>query len=67
LPLTVLSADGKHPRWDPLWAPLQAELATTSSRSTHISVVSKHYMHLHDPELVTKAIRDLITVIHDSE
>lgn len=63
----MLSADGKHPRWDPLWAPLQAELATTSSRSTHISVVSKHYMHLHDPELVTKAIRDLITVIHDSE
>jgi pimeloyl-ACP methyl ester carboxylesterase len=43
------------------WAMLQDELAALSTNSTHaVAEHAGHYVHLDDPELVTKAIIDLV-------
>jgi pimeloyl-ACP methyl ester carboxylesterase len=56
LPLAVVTA-GNQP---PGWFEMQDELASLSSRSTHVIVGNaRHYVHLDDPEVVTRAIREL--------
>lgn len=62
VPLTVLTA---LRRLDqsllPAWVQMQEELAALSSGSEHITAPGVgHYMHLDDPDLVVKAIRDLV-------
>lgn len=62
IPLTVLTA---LRRLDesllPAWAQMQEELAALSSDSVHVTVrESGHYLHLDDPDLVVKAVRDLV-------
>ena len=62
IPLTVLTA---LRRLDesllPAWVQMQEELAALSSDSVHVTVrESGHYLHLDDPDLVIKAIRDLV-------
>jgi pimeloyl-ACP methyl ester carboxylesterase len=44
----------------PGWREMQAELAALSTRSTRMTAEgSGHYVHLDDPDLVVRAIRDL--------
>jgi pimeloyl-ACP methyl ester carboxylesterase len=62
-PITVLTA---LRRLDesllPAWVQMQEELAALSSDSEHITAPGAgHYMHLDDPDLVVKAIRDLVS------
>ena len=62
VPLTVLTA---LRRLDesllPMWVQMQDELAALSSDSEHITTPDAgHYMHLDDPELVVRVIRDLV-------
>jgi len=61
IPLTVLTrADGTGESWR-VWAQLQDELAELSSNSEHLQAeTAGHYVHLDEPELVIKAIRDLV-------
>jgi len=60
LPLTVLTAAEGPPGWEQL----QAELAAASARSQHvIADRGGHYIQLDAPELVTKAIRDLLATV----
>ena len=61
VPLTVLTR-ATSPGWDwPVWAQLQDELAALSSDSEHIKAQEAgHYVHLDEPDLVIKAIRDLV-------
>ena len=61
VPLTVLTRT-TSPGWDwPVWAQLQDELAALSSDSEHIKAQEAgHYVHLDEPDLVIKAIRDLV-------
>jgi hypothetical protein len=57
LPLAVLSAATRNPRW------LAADeaLARTSSRGRHIvSARAGHWLHLDDPSLVAGAIRAIV-------
>jgi pimeloyl-ACP methyl ester carboxylesterase len=57
LPLTVVTA-GRQP---PGWARLQEELASLSSRATHlIAEKAGHYVHLDDPGLILQVIRDVV-------
>lgn len=45
----------------PGWRQMQDELAALSTESTHIIAEgSGHYVHLDDPELVIRAIKDLV-------
>jgi len=61
LPLTVLTAGDKDPRWALRWAPMQADLVSTSARSRHLTASNAgHYVHLDDPELVIQSVRDLL-------
>jgi pimeloyl-ACP methyl ester carboxylesterase len=61
LPLTVLTAGDKDPNSDPVWMRLQADLAATSTHSSHVTAdKAGHYVHLDDPELVIKTIRNLL-------
>lgn len=61
LPLTVITGGpGNSPdrqRWHPEWLELQAELATSSSRSQQIMApATGHHVHRDDPDLVVRAI-----------
>lgn len=57
LPVTVLSAGRRHPRW----IAADASLAGASTKGRHIvSPASGHWVHLDDPELVVSAIRDVV-------
>lgn len=57
LPLTVLSATTRNPRW----LAADAALAEASSRGRHIvSARAGHWLHLDDPSLVTDAIRAIV-------
>lgn len=61
LPLTVLTAD--RPKWSqwPAWKQMQEELAALSTSSVHITArTDQHYIHLYEPDLVIRAIRDLV-------
>ena len=61
IPLTVLSAARQAPRIGPTWAQMQDELAALSTDSEHITAPEAgHYIHLDEPDLVIKAIRDLV-------
>lgn len=63
LPLTVLTAAGR----DPTWNAMQAELAAISTASTHIvAEYGWHFLQQDNPELVSTAIRDLLTRIRDA-
>jgi pimeloyl-ACP methyl ester carboxylesterase len=43
------------------WVQIPEKLAAQSSDSEHITAPeARHYMHLDDPDLVVKAIRDLV-------
>lgn len=61
IPLTVLTrASGTGESW-PVWAQLQDELAALSTDSEHIHAeTAGHFIHLDEPDLVVKAIRDLV-------
>jgi hypothetical protein len=61
VPLAVLTrASAPTAEWD-VWAQMQDEMATLSSDSVHIHAdKAGHYMHLDDPDLVVKAIRNLV-------
>ena len=57
LPLAVVTA-GRQP---PGWARLQEELAGLSSRATHlIAEKAGHYVHLDEPDLIVRVIRDVV-------
>jgi pimeloyl-ACP methyl ester carboxylesterase len=57
LPLTVVTAG----RQAPGWARMQEELASLSTRATHLTAENAgHYVHLDDPELIVRVIRDLV-------
>lgn len=60
LPLTVLTAGpAGREDWYPIWREMQNDLAALSSRSTHlIAEHSGHHIHLDDPALVVRAVRD---------
>jgi pimeloyl-ACP methyl ester carboxylesterase len=59
LPLTVLTAA----KPDPGWEQLQAELSSISAHSQHvIADHAGHYIQYDEPELVIKAIRELLEV-----
>jgi pimeloyl-ACP methyl ester carboxylesterase len=74
LPLAVVTSSELDPNRPPasraqrarsrfyrVWATLQDELSTLSTDSTHVVAEhAGHYVHLDDPELVTKAIIDLV-------
>jgi pimeloyl-ACP methyl ester carboxylesterase len=58
LPLTVITAGNNK---EPIWAQLQSELAALSTDSEHITAHGAgHFVHLDDPDLVTKAIQTLL-------
>jgi pimeloyl-ACP methyl ester carboxylesterase len=58
LPLTVITA-GKNNK--PIWVQLQGELAALSTDAEHIIAHGAgHFVHWHDPDLVVKAIQDLL-------
>jgi pimeloyl-ACP methyl ester carboxylesterase len=57
MPLVVLSAGARDPRW----LAADAKLARASSRGRHvISSHDGHWVHLDDPDLVVQAIQDVI-------
>jgi pimeloyl-ACP methyl ester carboxylesterase len=57
IPVVVLSAGARDPRW----VAEDAALARTSSSGRHlVSPHSGHWIHLDDPDLVIKAIRDVV-------
>jgi pimeloyl-ACP methyl ester carboxylesterase len=57
LPLTVVTSG----RQAPGWARMQEELASLSTRTTHLTAENAgHYVHLDDPELIVRVIRDLV-------
>jgi pimeloyl-ACP methyl ester carboxylesterase len=59
LPLTVLTAA----KPDPTWKQLQAELAAASAQGQQVTADrAGHYIQVDEPELVIKAIRDLLAV-----
>lgn len=59
-PIVVLSAG----RRDPRWLAADAALARASSKGRHlVSSRSGHWVHLDDPELVVRAIRDVVEMV----
>ena len=66
LPLTVITRGAKDPPpWprdaEAVWQELQAELALLSERSIHLHAESgDHLIHRSDPDLVIRAIADLV-------
>jgi pimeloyl-ACP methyl ester carboxylesterase len=57
IPVAVLSAGARAPRW----LAADAALAEASSNGRHtVSTRSGHWIHLDDPDLVVQAIRDVI-------
>jgi pimeloyl-ACP methyl ester carboxylesterase len=66
LPLTVVTRGAKDPPpWpacaEAVWQELQAELALLSARGTHLHAESgDHFVHRSDPDLVVRAIADLV-------
>jgi pimeloyl-ACP methyl ester carboxylesterase len=61
IPLTVITRAPSQ-GWDwPAWARMQDELAALSSDTRHIRArKAGHYVHLDEPELVVRAILDLV-------
>jgi pimeloyl-ACP methyl ester carboxylesterase len=61
LPLTVLTSASRPWRGYPVWAQMQEELAALSSCSQHVtSQKAGHLIHLDEPELVVRAVCDLV-------
>jgi pimeloyl-ACP methyl ester carboxylesterase len=62
VPLTVLTAlERLDQSRMPAWVEMQDELASLSSDSVHVTAPDAgHYVHLDDPDLVIKAVRDLV-------
>jgi pimeloyl-ACP methyl ester carboxylesterase len=66
LPLTVITRGTKDPPpWprgaEAVWQELQAELALLSERGIHLHAESgDHFVHRSDPDLVVRAIADLV-------
>jgi pimeloyl-ACP methyl ester carboxylesterase len=61
VPLTVLTRASSSQRDWPIWAQMQDELTTLSTDSEHITAPrAGHYIHVDEPDLVLKAIRDLV-------
>jgi pimeloyl-ACP methyl ester carboxylesterase len=63
LPVTVITAATKDPRWASRWGPMQADLAAISTRSKQVMADTGNYVHLDDSALVIKAVSDLLGVI----
>jgi pimeloyl-ACP methyl ester carboxylesterase len=63
LPLTVLTAANR----DATWNAMQAELATISTESTHIVAdFGGHFLQRDNPELVSTAIREMLTRVRQA-
>lgn len=61
LPLTVLTSANHSWRGWTTWTRLQAELAGLSADNCHINArEAGHYVHLDEPALVVRVIRDLL-------
>jgi len=61
IPLTVLTRAPLPRPAEPVWAQMQDELAALSSDSVHVHAErGGHYMQFDEPDLVVKAIRDLV-------
>jgi pimeloyl-ACP methyl ester carboxylesterase len=61
LPLTVLTSASRPWYGYPVWAQMQDELAALSSDSQHVtSQKAGHHIHLDEPELVIRAVSDLV-------
>ena len=65
-PLTVITRGAEDaPPWpggaEAVWQELQAELAFLSERGSHLHAESgDHFVHRSDPDLVVRAIADLV-------
>jgi pimeloyl-ACP methyl ester carboxylesterase len=63
LPLTVLTAAGR----DATWNAMQAELAATSTASTHlIAGHGWHFLQQDNPDFVSAAIRDMVSRVREA-
>lgn len=66
LPLVVITRDPNTdlpwpPQAEATWQALQADLALLSERTTHLhATVGDHFVHRADPDLVVKAIAELV-------
>ncbi|HEX6404186.1 MAG TPA: hypothetical protein VF003_13655 [Pseudonocardiaceae bacterium] len=61
LPLLVITAGSRGDDYGGTWQELHAELAASSSSSTHILAAhAGHHVHRDDPDLVVQAMRDMI-------
>ena len=60
IPLTVLTATRQPESVKPAWVQMQEELAALSSDSEHVMCDAGHYIHLDEPDLVIREIRDLV-------
>jgi pimeloyl-ACP methyl ester carboxylesterase len=59
--LTVITRTPQETRHEAAWAQMQDELAALSSDSKHLMAENAgHYVHLDEPDLVVKAIQDLV-------
>jgi pimeloyl-ACP methyl ester carboxylesterase len=59
MPIVVLSAGARGPRW----LAADAALARASSNGRHIvSHMSGHWIHLDDPDLVVRAVHEVIAL-----
>ncbi|RPI55187.1 MAG: alpha/beta hydrolase [Acidobacteria bacterium] len=63
MPLIVLSAGRRHPRW----LAADASLARSSTNGRHlVSPGSGHWVHLDDPALVVQVIRDVVMQVRSA-
>ena len=61
IPLTVLTRASGTGESSPVWTQLQDELAALSRDSVHVHAErAGHYVHLDEPDLVVREIRDLV-------
>ncbi len=63
IPLTVISATNHlmGPEFEEKWLLWQKDIASLSSKSNHIIVNSGHNIHKENPDVIIKAIKDMIT------
>lgn len=63
IPLTVISATDHQmgPEFEEKWILWQKDIASLSSKSNHIIINSGHNIHKENPDVIIKAIRDMIT------
>lgn len=69
IPLTVITGgpgNAARRNWHHVWLELQADLASQSNRATQIMALhTVHHIHKEDPELVARAIADMVDRVRD--